>query len=726
MAASKLEQSLSRLRSNDPTLTILDLSKQDIGTSGASALATALQRNSILTQLNLSSNRIGNSAVNKLAAALQHNSSLTTLDLFGNEIGASGASGLATALQHNSSLTTLDLSGNEIGDLGACGLAAALQHNSSLTSLDLADNKIGDFGASAFMTTLKYNSTLISLHLSDNSISNALRSQISALRRWRRSQLAETKKAEEEAALQLAQRSKEDADRKEAERQRHIAQRDREIVDILNSMTISAPIQDKLFDEEGLDRQFLSFLSLEMLGRSGVFPEIKARALLQRLQSLTSPSYSSSTSSSLSSATTIASSSSSPTSQTVIIIRHSELTYDPHRPLAKGSFGCVYDATFKGQRVAVKTLFSPEGQAEFLRESEVMSSLRAPYLVCLIGITLEPQTMVMELMEGGSLFDLLHRKKTVPLSWAMQWKMLHQIAQGIQSLHSQSVAHRDLKSGNILLSEDFQQIKLADFGLSRRCDDDGMAGTLTSLAGTLPYMAPELLSSTASQSSLSADIYAFAIIMWEVGFRTIPWQSTKDIEMLKRQVRDAQMRPVIDESVGLSTDFIQLMLQCWAHESHQRPVIDSVILSLDLCRTIAPGMNPYHSVFSSSNNDDIGSIIGVEPSLGNHVPPPKAMVGGVAMPLSYIPEVDVETSIAQSSTGSTNTLPPNAGQVEGDWTVQKWLHSIQLADLIPIFEEQDLLEPSDIKELTDLSLREIGIAKLGQRTRILRYIKQLN
>src|SRR3989338_10798922 len=114
MAASSsfnLDQSLSRLRSNDSTLTTLDLRKNNIGDFGASALATALQHSSSLTTLNLFLNNIGDSGANALATALQYNSSLTTLDISHNKIGASGASVLATALEHNSSLTTLHLRG---------------------------------------------------------------------------------------------------------------------------------------------------------------------------------------------------------------------------------------------------------------------------------------------------------------------------------------------------------------------------------------------------------------------------------------------------------------------------------------------------------------------------------------------------------------------------------------------------------------------------------------
>ena len=402
--------------------------------------------------------------------------------------------------------------------------------------------------------------------------------------------LADKLHLEEEAQLQaktarLKLEAKMTHQRAQEAEPRHLISRDQRIVSVLTVNNISVEAQNKLFEVEGLDFDTLSVVELDTLIRCGV-PSLKAKVLLGQLQSLVSSS--------------LGSQATSLSSQQVVVIRHSELTYDPHRPLARGSYGCVYDAVFKGQRVAVKTLINQAGLAEFIKESEVMSSFRAPFLVRLIGITLEPQTMVMEMMEGGSLFDLLHRKKTESVDWNLQWRLLHQTALGIQYLHSQSVAHRDLKSGNILLSKDFHQVKLADFGLSRRCDADGLAGTLTSLAGTLHYMAPELLSSKSQQSSLSADIYAFAIIMWEVVFRAIPWQSVKDHATFKRQVLDCRMRPVIDESVELPIEFIEIMFQCWAHESHRRPNIGWVIFSLESCRTISPGMNPYRSTSSSS------------------------------------------------------------------------------------------------------------------------------
>src|SRR3989338_1375086 len=148
-SSSELDQSLPRLRSNDPALASLDLTNNCIGQSGASALATALQHNSTLTSLNLRYNNIGASGASALATALQHNSSLTSLSLSYNNICASGATTLATALQHNSSLTNLYLYGNKISASGTSALATALQFNYFLTNLDFIfpselDNQVKD------------------------------------------------------------------------------------------------------------------------------------------------------------------------------------------------------------------------------------------------------------------------------------------------------------------------------------------------------------------------------------------------------------------------------------------------------------------------------------------------------------------------------------------------------------------------------------------------------
>ena len=138
--------------------------------------------------------------------------------------------------------------------------------------------------------------------------------------------------------------------------------------------------------------------------------------------------------------------------------------------------------------------------ADFIKEASVMTTLRSPLLVKLIGICLDPQLMVLELMGGGSLFDLLHKPKEhdpglllppsfAELPWQKKIDILCEMAKGIEFLHQLSVAHRDLKPANILLSADHREVKLADFGFSRKVDTS--SGLLeTFVRGTPFYMAP--------------------------------------------------------------------------------------------------------------------------------------------------------------------------------------------------------------------------------------------
>ena len=134
--------------------------------------------------------------------------------------------------------------------------------------------------------------------------------------------------------------------------------------------------------------------------------------------------------------------------------------------------------------------------------------------------------VVTEFCSGGCLFELLHNSDLFDLSWPQKGKMLMDVANAMNYLHSPeqgkpTVIHRDLKSLNILLLEpvmtlgDVPHCKVTDFGLSR-ITSDGSAdfGTMTSAVGTCHWMAPEVLQS--NHYDQKADVYSFGMIMFEV------------------------------------------------------------------------------------------------------------------------------------------------------------------------------------------------------------------
>ena len=119
-----------------PVLTTLGLADNEIGYSGAKAIAEALKVNAVLTELLLGGNSIGNDGAKAIAEALKVNPVLTTLNLWGNRIGVEGAKAIAEALKVNPVLNTLWLSNNNIGVDGAKAIAEALKVNPVLTKLD--------------------------------------------------------------------------------------------------------------------------------------------------------------------------------------------------------------------------------------------------------------------------------------------------------------------------------------------------------------------------------------------------------------------------------------------------------------------------------------------------------------------------------------------------------------------------------------------------------------
>ena len=166
-------ESISRALVVNSSLTNLDLSRNSISDSGAESISQALPGNTSLTNLDLSWNFIFGSGAASLFKALAVNSSLNNLDLSRNCIEGSGAASLSQALAVTSSLNNLCLSWNGLCDSGAATLSLALSVNSSLTNLNLSWNGIGDFGASSLFRALAANSSLTYLNLSRNFIGDS-------------------------------------------------------------------------------------------------------------------------------------------------------------------------------------------------------------------------------------------------------------------------------------------------------------------------------------------------------------------------------------------------------------------------------------------------------------------------------------------------------------------------------------------------------------------------
>eukprot|EP01018_Ginkgo_biloba_P038352 Gb_00523 [translate_table: standard] len=195
--------------------------------------------------------------------------------------------------------------------------------------------------------------------------------------------------------------------------------------------------------------------------------------------------------------------------------------FSSNNVLGEGGFGCVYKAQFNDYFfAAVKKLDEDRNQAgdEFHREVELMSKIRHPNLVSLLGFCIHGQTrlLVYELMQNGSLEDQLHGPSHgSALTWYLRLKIALDAARGLEHLHEHcnpSVIHCDFKSSNILLDASFNA-KLSDFGLAVTVGE-AMGDKNVELLGTLGYVAPEyLLDGKLTEKS---DVYAFGVVLLEL------------------------------------------------------------------------------------------------------------------------------------------------------------------------------------------------------------------
>ena len=205
--------------------------------------------------------------------------------------------------------------------------------------------------------------------------------------------------------------------------------------------------------------------------------------------------------------------------------------YEIVAPLGAGGMGEVYKATDTrlNRTVAIKVLpvhFSenPEMKQRFDREAQTIAGLNHPNICTLydVGRQGDVDFLVMEYLEGETLAARIGRG-ALPLDDAL--KVAIAIADALEKAHGQGVTHRDLKPGNIMLTEG--GAKLLDFGLAKPKQQAqaspsgspisavGMNTTAPgTILGTMQYMAPEQLEG--KEADARTDLFAFGAVVYEM------------------------------------------------------------------------------------------------------------------------------------------------------------------------------------------------------------------
>lgn len=270
--------------------------------------------------------------------------------------------------------------------------------------------------------------------------------------------------------------------------------------------------------------------------------------------------------------------------------------------IEKVGSGCtaeVFRGTFRQAEVAIKVIdwnkaeMNPKHQLAFDREVAILGRIDHVNLIKLMGICSlqRPFKIITEYAGGGCCFELLHNNDNVELVWSQQIKMCKDTAQAMEYLHSfdPRIIHRDLKSLNLLLStpvtspDDVPIVKVSDFGMARMMETAGDKGpeaywnNMTAGAGTCHWMAPECANSSYGPK---VDVYSFAMIMFEVICREIPFEDVEPatvLTLVTNKVRPdlAAVPPDIPDP-----DLQTLMETCWEHDPAARPEFSECVRRL--------------------------------------------------------------------------------------------------------------------------------------------------
>ncbi|KAJ1350212.1 hypothetical protein KIN20_005950 [Parelaphostrongylus tenuis] len=286
------------------------------------------------------------------------------------------------------------------------------------------------------------------------------------------------------------------------------------------------------------------------------------------------------------------------------------------REIGQGRFGDVWLGAWKGDLVAVK-IFSSRDEGSWLHEVETFQThmLHHPNILQFYasdnkdtGTTMQ-LWLITEYHRNGSLFDYLSNS-TINVVTLVQ--MVRGIANGLSYLHAElmgiqrkpAIAHRDIKSKNILVKSDLT-CAIADFGLAVRYESGHISLPNSNKCGTVRYLSPEILDEKTESSRFefyrAADMYAVGLLIWEIARRTTcpsgpPSTFAESLPYYDKVSRDPTMLEMRDVVVtqgirpyesphwkndNVLRDVSRVMRECWSSDPSSRLTAMNVRLCMD-------------------------------------------------------------------------------------------------------------------------------------------------
>jgi len=248
--------------------------------------------------------------------------------------------------------------------------------------------------------------------------------------------------------------------------------------------------------------------------------------------------------------------------------------------LGEGGMAVVYDAEEPklGRRVALKVLRAEINDAaareRFLREARLVASLTCDRVVHVyaVGEVNGVPFLAMEKLHGETLAGRLQRDRWLPVADALA--VAREAAEGLATLHTHGLIHRDIKPDNLWLESSpdgrMLRVKLIDFGIARHMEGDPALTNPGQLIGTPAYMAPE----QASGDPIDArtDLYALGCVLYRMVAGHTPFDTARanTMAVLAAVIRN-EMTPIRKAVPTLSQPVAELIQQLLEHEPGRRP-----------------------------------------------------------------------------------------------------------------------------------------------------------
>lgn len=287
-------------------------------------------------------------------------------------------------------------------------------------------------------------------------------------------------------------------------------------------------------------------------------------------------------------------------------LKRATCNYDDARILGTGAYGTVYKGVLEdGTTVAIKKskVMDQNQIDQFINEVVILTQINHRNVVRLLGCCLETKVpmLVYEFISNGTLHKHIHdRDLHDRISWRARLRIATETAEALAYLHSAAsmvIFHRDVKSSNILLDDNYTA-KVSDFGISRLVPLD-QTQVPTLVQGTFGYLDPEYLQT--NQLTAKSDVYSFGVVLVELltGQKPVSFERSRDdsnlamyfLSSLKcKDLKDFMDRDVMREaSVEQLSAVSELARKCLLLRGDKRPTMKEVAQEL----LIIAGMGSY-------------------------------------------------------------------------------------------------------------------------------------